>query len=275
MNKRNLGIVDVETGELVTDGSASVRHRSQDEGYLRLIEKERYKLATSDAHWVASYHDPIERVSQELSLTETGAIIKLLPYMRFKANGKLIENGKPLKQADIQRIFKRGRTATIRILGELEDKGVISVQKEGRSNVFYISAEFHEKGNVRESERFTKLYQVRTRDITDLLELHEAGILYKIIPYFHYERYYLCANPNEPDRKKLDYISRKELAELVDLNEDDVTRTVAKLRRLGALMSTRSGRTVRYIVHPDVMFRQTTETDWTKAVREMFEAHRN
>lgn len=274
MKNHNLGVIDFETGELVTDGSVSLRHRSQDEGYQKHLEKERYQYATSDVHWVASYHDPIERISKELSLTETGAIIKLLPYMRFRAQGKLIKDGKPLKQADIQRIFKRGRTATRDILNELQAKGVISVQKEGRSNVFYISAEFHEKGNVRESERFTKLYQVRTREITDALALHEAGILYKILPYFHYSEYYLVDNPDESDLSKLRYIGRNELADRIGMREYDLTQAVRKLRSKGALMSTESGKSIRYLVHPDVMFRQSIETDWTDAVRKMFAAHR-
>lgn len=274
MSNRRLNVIDIETGELVTDGSVYIRSKTQDNGYQKRLEKERYIYSTRDRNWVASYHDPIERISKELSLTETGAIIKLLPYMRFKTQGKLIKDGNPLKQTDIQRIFKRGKTATREILRILEEKGVIEVQKEGRANVFYISAEFHEIGNVDESERFTKLYQVRTREITEKLALHEAGILYKILPFFHYERYYLCANPNESDKDNLRYINRKELAQIVGLNEDDVSRTVNKLRDLGALMSTKSGRSVRYLVHPDLMFRQATETEWTKAVREMFDAHR-
>lgn len=273
MDKRKLAIVDIETGEMITDGSASIRFKNQAEGYRKYIDKERYKYETKDRHWVASYHGPIAKISEELTLTEAGAIIKLLPYMRFKAGGKLISDGKPLKQADIQRIFRRGRTATARILNVLEGKGVINIQKEGRNNLFYISTEFHEIGSVRASENFTKVYQAKTREITDKLELHEAGILYKIIPYFHYERYYLCANPDEPDREKIRYINRKELAAIVGLNPDDVTRVVAKLRRLGALMSTKSGVTTRYLVHPDFMFRQAKETEWTKAVRQMFEAH--
>lgn len=275
MSDRTLAPVDTSTGEIITDGSVYIRHRSQDIGYGYAIEKERYIYATSNVHWVASYHDPIKRISKELSLTETGAIIKLLPYMRFKAQGKLIKDGKPLKQADIQRIFKRGRTATRDILNELQAKGVISVQKEGRSNVFYISAEFHEKGNVRDSERFTKLYQVRTREITDELALHEAGILYKILPYFHYTEYYLVDNPDEKDVSKLRYIGRNELAKRIGMREYDLTQAVRKLRSKGALMSTMSGKTTRYIVHPDVMFRQSVETEWTQAVRKMFAAHRN
>lgn len=269
----DIRVIDVTTG---VDHSEeySLRKRSQDEGYIRTLEKERYRTETADRHWVASYHDPIEELSKRLSLTETGAIIKLIPYMRFKTNGKLIKDGKPLKQADIQRIFKRGKTATRDILAKLEAEGVISVLKEGRSNVFYISARFHEKGSVRESERFTKLYQVRTREITDDLALHEAGILYKILPYFHFSEYYLVDNPNEPDVDKLRYIGRNELADRIGMRRQDLTKAVNKLRDKGALMSTNSNQQTRYIVHPDVMFRQSVETDWTDAVRKMFDKHR-
>src|SRR5690625_5097430 len=273
LKRHNVAIVDLDYGEIMQDGEYYLRSRKQDEGFKQALEKERYISSTTDKHWVASYHDPIEEVSKRLSLTETGAIIKLLPYMRFKTNGKLIKDGKPIKQVDIQRVFKRGKTATRNILNNLESEGVISVLKEGRSNVFYISAKFHDKGNVRDSDRFTKLYQVRTREITDELELHEAGILYKILPYFHYSEYYLVDNPNEEDVSELRYIGRNELAKRIGMRRQDLTKAVNKLRSKGALMSTNSSNSTLYLVHPDVMFRQTTETEWTEVVRKMFANH--
>ena len=273
LKRHNVAIVDLDYGEIMQDGEYYLRSRKQDEGFKQALEKERYISSTTDKHWVASYHDPIEEISQKLSLTETGAIIKLIPYMRFKTNGKLIKDGKPIKQADIQRVFKRGKTATRDILNKLESEGVISVLKEGRSNVFYISARFHDKGSVRDSDKFTKLYQVRTREITDELELHEAGILYKILPYFHYTEYYLVDNPDEEDVSKLRYIGRNELAKRIGMRRQDLTKAVNKLRSKGALMSTNSSNSTLYLVHPDVMFRQTTETDWTEVVRKMFANH--
>ena len=273
MSNRALAPVDTSTGEIITDGSAYIRHRSQDVGYGYAIEKERYIYSTTDVHWVASYHDPIERISRELTLTQTGAIIKLLPYMRFKADGKLVKDGNPLNRADIQRIFKRGKTATGEIMTALEGAKVIHKRKEGRANVYYMSDEFHEKGNVKDGVSFTKLYQVRSREITDELNLHEAGVLYKVIPYFHYELFYLCANPNEKDFDKLRFINRQELSDIIGLNVDDITRLVRKLKRLKALMSTESGVTVRYLIHPDLMYRMARETEWARSVRRMFDTH--
>ncbi|HDR6757771.1 TPA: hypothetical protein QCV70_004731 [Bacillus cereus] len=55
--------------------------------------------------------------------------------MRFKSDGKLIKDGNPLKQADIQRIYKSGKVTTIKILDRLKELGVISIVKEGRCNV--------------------------------------------------------------------------------------------------------------------------------------------
>lgn len=273
LKRHNVAIVDLDVGEIMQDGEYYLRSRKQDEGFKQALEKERYISSTADKHWVASYHDHIEEVSSRLSLTETGAIIKLIPYMRFKSNGKLIKDGKPIKQADIQRVFKRGKTATRDILNKLKSEGVISVLKEGRSNVFYISDRFHDKGSVRDSDKFTKLYQVRTREITDELELHEAGILYKILPYFHYTEYYLVDNPDEEDVSKLRYIGRNELARRIGMRRQGLTKAVNKLRSKGALMSTNSSNSTLYLVHPDVMFRQTTETEWTEVVRKMFAKH--
>lgn len=273
MGERKLAAVDTETGEIISDGSAYVRHASQDEGYRKKIEQDRFKGSPDQKHWIASYHEPINEISSDLSLTEAGAIIKLIPYIKFRSFGKLIKDDKPLKQAAIQRIFKRGKDATREILRNLEDKGVISVEKEGRSNVFFISAKFHEMGNVRNGDMFTKLYKVRTREITDGLELVEAGILYKILPYFHFSEYYLVDNPDEQDTDKLRYIGRDELADRIGMHRQDLSAAVRKLRNKGALMSTHSGRSVRYLVHPDIMFRQSMETDWTDAVRKLFEPH--
>lgn len=267
-----LRVIDVTTGEDRTQ-EYSLVNRKQAEGYKQVIEAERYRALTKDRDWVASYNDPIRELTTGLTLTEAGAIIKLLPFLRFKSDGKLIKDGNPLKQADIQRIFKRGKKATMKILDRLKELGVISVIREGRSNTYYISANFHTMGYVRDGEKFTKLYRVKTRDIVADLDLHEVGLLYKILPFFHFTEYYLCDNPDEEDPQVIKHLTREELAERVNLDVDTVTDSVNKLQRKGAILSTKSGRTVRYLVHPDVMFRQKYETDWTRSVRKMFEQH--
>lgn len=246
---------------------------AQSDAFKAMQQAENFKLATKDRDWVASYNDPIREIITGLTLTEAGAIIKLLPFLRFTSEGKLIKDGKPLKQTDIQRIFKRGKAATIKILDRLKEIGIIIVEKEGRSNVFHISANFHTMGYVRDGEKFTKLYLVKTRDITSDLDLNEVGLLYKILPFFHFSECYLCDNPHEDNPRVIKHLTREELAERVGLDVTTVTLAITKLQRKGAILSTKSGRTVRYLVHPDIMFRQKIDTDWTRSVRKMFAQH--
>lgn len=95
-----LRIIDVTTGEDRTQ-EYSLVNRKQAEGYKRAIEKEQYRLLSRGKNWVAGYHDPIREIITGLTLTEARAIIKLLLFLRFKSDGKLIKDGKPLKVAGI------------------------------------------------------------------------------------------------------------------------------------------------------------------------------
>ncbi|WP_257151163.1 hypothetical protein [Bacillus toyonensis] len=87
-----LRIIVVTTGENRTQ-EYSLVNRKQAEGYKRAIVKEQYRLLSRGRNWVASYHAPIREVIMGLTLTEVGAIIKLLPFLRFKSDGKLIKQG--------------------------------------------------------------------------------------------------------------------------------------------------------------------------------------
>lgn len=236
-------------------------------------DRQAYVDREKGSHWVSAYHEAIRSITQDLTLTQAGAILKLLPYLRFKSEGRLINNGKPLKQTDIQRIFKRSRNKTSELLTELESLGVINIVKEGRSNVFYVTADFHTMGHVAAGVKFTKLYQAKLIEVTDGLPLNDVGILYKILPYFHYSEYYLCANPDEQNAQAIRHLDREQLASAIGHEPETVSRLIAKLRGRKAILSTRSGYTTRYLVHPDLMFRQQIETEWTRSVRKMFEQH--
>lgn len=261
---------NTETGELLYGQGYMITSPEQRQAYR---DRQAYTEREKGSHWVASYHEAIRSITQDLTLTQAGAIIKLLPYLRFKSEGKLILNGKPLKQTDIQRIFKRSKRQTSEVLHELESIGVINIVKEGRSNVFYVSAELHSMGHVIDGVKFTKLYQAKLTEVTEGLPLNDVGILYKILPYFHYSEYYLVANPDEPNADNLVHLDREQLAEAIGHEAETVSRLITKLRGRKALLTTRSGYTTRYLVHPDLMFRQQQETEWTRSVRKMFDQH--
>ncbi|MCY9548318.1 hypothetical protein [Lysinibacillus xylanilyticus] len=85
--------------------------------------------------------------------------------------------------------------------------------------------------------------------------------------------HYRKINSTEQNPQALAHLDREQLAERIGHDVDTVTRMFTKLRGRKAILTTRSGYTTRYLVHPDLMFCQQQETDWTRSVRKMFEQH--
>lgn len=273
-------LVDAETGEIyeraaVLGEGDRVTTARQREEYRAHLQRARAIEVRLGMRWVACYHDTIRNITKDLTLTEAGALIRLLPYLRFRGDGRLIENGKPLKQSDIQRIVGRSKANTIALLRRLEDFGVISKETQGRSNIYAFNGDFHTFGTVNEGVKFTKLYQYHTNEITRDLDLNEIGLLYKILPYFHYKTFYLCANPDEENEDATEHLTRERLAELIGHEPETVSRLVSRLQSKGVILSTKALNSVNYIVHPDVMYRQETEdVKYADFVRKLFAQHR-
>jgi hypothetical protein len=139
---------------------------------------------------------------------------------------------------------------------------------------FYVNKRFHTMGGRIADEVFTKVYTVRAKEITDMLRLNEIGLLYKIIPFFHYSEYYLCVNPNV-DKTFIEYIGRETLAQAIGHDVATVSKIMSRLQSVGAILVTGTRKEVRYLVHPDLMFRQPEgfESQWTIAVRKLFDDH--
>ncbi|MES5264258.1 hypothetical protein [Priestia megaterium] len=259
---------DVKTGEIV-------EFRVQTEQEKRYLERrqqiEAYKQ--KGKHFIACYPQELRKINHELSLIEAGAAMRLLGYLRWNKGGKLIDKDEPLKIKDLAKILSKGTTATKAILKRLESFGLINKAREGRANAFFINPQFFQFGGKLGSGYFMKLYSVKSRNVVSELTLQEAGMLWKVIPYFHYENYYLCENPDEPDPSVIRHMTRERLAEHVGHDTKTVSKLTNALKRKGAIMTTEARGCKRYIINPDLMYRKDYEDDYTRSVRELFKQH--
>jgi predicted transcriptional regulator len=225
-------------------------------------------------NYVVSYNEAVAGIIRDLSLIEAGAMIKIMLQLRVNGDGKLLKGSltspEPMKKADIARVLGRGKSATNALIDRLVSLDLL----EDRSDGFYINKRFHSMGGRIADEVFTKVYTVRAKEIIDDLKLNEIGMLYKIIPFFHYSEYYLCVNPNV-DKAFIEYIGRETLAESIGHDVATVSKVMSRLQSVGAILVTGTRKESRYLVHPDLMFRQAEgyESDWTNAVRKLFDDH--
>lgn len=239
-------------------------------------KKQEHIRRGNNTPFIMYFHDSIREVTQHLSLTESDAVMKLLLYMKMNSQGLLIEGGRPLKQSDIQKILGRGKSQTAAIINRLENLSILISKKEGRSKQFYMNNKLHHMGKLlRKKHAFTKLWKSKLCVIAGDLKLEQLGFLYKVLPYFYYNKCILTHNPNEKDEKEIKYMNRKELAVAINYNIDNITALVKQLKKRGLIMTTTSSGNVLYYVHPDLMYRQDNDGDNDKfnALRSMFEAH--
>ncbi|MFC5602439.1 hypothetical protein [Sporosarcina koreensis] len=274
METSKWAIVNIETGEIIND-VASFRTRKQQVSYEKIKRFQNYKLMDS-RRFVQCYHDPIKQVSSNLSLSECGAIMKLLVHVQFNSGGLLQKDGEPLKQRDLELILGRSKRQVATIISSLEYASIIKATKNGRSKLFYINEKFHMKGKRLKKIYFTKLLSKKLKEIAEELRLEELGFLYKVLPYFHFQTCALAHNPNEEEEDRIKYMNRRELSTAVGYTEDNVTLLVKKLRNKGLVMSINSCGNVLYYIHPDLMFRQTNDgnSERFNALRALFEAHK-
>jgi predicted transcriptional regulator len=253
-----------------------VVNKAQKEGYKKKLKQEEYKLKYKGKDWVACYHEPIKIIIKEhiLELNELGALLKLLPYMQFKKDGLLIKEGRTMTMKEIEGIIGTSTRQTKRIIKRLVEKALINREGNNRNPKYIVNNRYHTMGaEIQNNMKFTKLFNVETRKRTKDISLHEAGLLYKILPWFHYESYYLCSNPYEPSPEEIHHLNHKELSECIGEDERTVYRHLQNLMRKGFIMQLKGyGGAVIYKVNPDIMFRNKEDklSPYTDTVRRDF-----
>lgn len=215
-----------------------------------------YYLTRGNTAYINCYHDPISSLNDILKIHELGALLKLLPYMKRNHNGGLVLEGRSMGIDEISAVIKKTKRPTIRIVDALLKANVLSANKEGKRNVYRVNPLYHSFGNDIASGMYTKLYQTKTRISIESVSLQAAGLLYKTLPYFHYSRYYLCANPNERKGGLIQHLTQNELARLINEEISVVSTHMRELIRAGFIMRSEAFGNVVMRVNPEVMYRK-------------------
>lgn len=222
-------------------------------------------------HYVNCYHGPVAELNAFLNVNELGAIMKLIPYIRMNTGGQLYYEGKRMTVALMAKAIARSVRHTNTIVATLLKHGVLNREKVGRAFAFNVDERYHTMGYAIEGEQYTKVYQVKTRTDIRNITIQAAGVLYKMLPFFNYEHFVLCTNPNEADEDNIYPISHREFASIVGVDRKVVDNGIKELMRYGFLSKFIASNGELYIVNPDVATRRRSLVDEsTERVRSMF-----
>ncbi|MBI0440922.1 hypothetical protein GNK15_02765 [Bacillus amyloliquefaciens] len=248
------------TGRFITTEQIESRRRYS---YIKRQNEDR-----SSKYYVNCYDEPVKALTAALSLSELGALIKLLPYLKFQKRGLLFHKGEPMNLDMIAEIIGKKKRQTSRTLAALTKAGAIIRKGHGAGTQYYVSESFHSIGKTIAGATYTKLYQQETKRRIRDLTLPECGLLYKMLPYFHQTEYYLCENPTSKG-ETIEHMTQERLSEVICESLPTVKRHMSALMRANLVMKMRA-RNSAIVVNPDVMFRAEKETEYTNTVRGHF-----
>ncbi|ANY67723.1 hypothetical protein BBD42_15555 [Paenibacillus sp. BIHB 4019] len=268
---------DDETGRtllVVDEAEYSVMSHEQ----LSAIQDAKRRKAAMETvgggrNYVVAYHVPVRKLNDILSLNEIGAVMKLIPYMRFDRNGELRYAAKRMGIEEIARAIGKARRWTVTLVSGLVTAGVLIAEKDGKRNVYNVSEAYHTIGRAIKGTTFTRIYQTKTRTDIAKVSIQAAGFLYKMIPYIHYEYMYLCCNPNVRHSDEIRHLSQARFASEVGVDDETASRCMRELIVAGFVMRSEAFGAKIIRMNPDVMYRKKPRAEndeYTEFVRNEF-----
>lgn len=212
-------------------------------------------------NYVNCYHEPVAALNDVLDVNELGAIMKLIPYIKMNTGGQLFYEGERMTVNLIAKALGISVNQTRRITDKLLEEGVISRERAGKPFVFSVDEQYHTIGHVVKGAQYTKVLQVKTRTDIRSITIRAAGVLYKMLPFFNYEHFYLCSNPNEFDEEMIYPLSHGEFADMVGVGRNVIDRGIRELTRHGFMLKVESYNGEIYVINPDIASRRKNMYD--------------
>lgn len=247
--------------------------------------------------FIAYKKKQILKVIDRLTLEEATYLMKSLIHLTMKSKGILVDkNGKPLERKDLMDFWGTKNTRTTQLLKKFKELKIITElphPKDGRQKIYSVNRKYHSVGQ-KINEVFAKIYRGKLKELSNNQTIGNAlGALYKLIPYFHWQTFYICWNPDDDirvDKSKMlienlefeetiygvDHMLQKEMAEVVGITPETMNRYIAIYEDLKIMKRDEQGDSVLHMIHPDFVYRQDTynnDEDYKKFIIYQWKQH--
>jgi hypothetical protein len=275
----NTQILEKGTSTYTPERKALFRERNkkakeQAEIERQIEECKRRNEMLRGQHFIQCYLKHLEMT--KLSLTLSGNLLDILQLMKLNDNGYIELGGKKMSFNQLKKELKKSNDGLISILNHLKEINVILTDDDkpvnGASHSYRINPEYFKMQEMNKHESFIKLFKKTYQEKTKGLKPAQKGLLLHLMPYFHYKSYYLCRNPFCEDPKDMLIITLQELATKLGVSEKTIKRYLEVYEKHGIITILNGFGTKGYVLHPDLVFRQDAQEDftYTEFIRDQF-----
>lgn len=286
--------------------------KNQSEAYKRKKLKEALRIKDNRGNFVIAKNDSMKGLEDSnITITDRRYLMSLILCARL--DGKpLTKDGEYLTATSIAELWGLHPKVASRRLKKYIDLKIlepVASEHDKRVKNYYLSEEYFIMGKMKEKKvPFVKIFQRKLGEVIANVEAKQAelqiknrgpveyidivGLLNAVMPYFHFQTYYLVRNPDDDillpgesvndalarNPKCLKHLTRTEISRLLG-HKQGKTKVIHKymehLQSAGAVMITMSKNKPRYLIHPDLMFRKDDlgQDEYTNTIRNMFGQH--
>lgn len=244
--------MNTETGEI-----KPIESRNGDAQYGN---KQRWRGRQAD--FTASNMRNIHEVYDALTPAQCGYLMRLQCNVGYE-NGTLINSDKtPMKKTDMidELQLKRKRSTFYDFFAACVDNDIIREQADGS---FAVNDRYHFKGAFNDVMA-VKSYTAKIKRVYSEVKAADIGLIYRMLPYVHYDTNALCENPFEQNAAKIRWFSRQELAKVIDVDATTLSRRFPRMKFGGEYVVARlriGAEPERYTLNPNVFYRKDSAPD--------------
>ncbi|PFP30125.1 hypothetical protein COJ96_06815 [Bacillus sp. AFS073361] len=205
--------------------------------YEPIEEKERRRKhaakKSDNRHFTFSHMRHIRDLTDNLSSKLCGYVLMLQPHIQFKSN-VLVCKGQdevPLDMKELAKVLGVKLRSAKTVIEEMELHDILETTANGN---YRVNERYHfRKRAGSEADMLIKTFHTTLKELK--ISAAEAGFLYKLLPYVHYETNLICDNPFEDDPTQVRFLNGTEIAEKVGIPRQKANAVMLKLNEVGAI----------------------------------------
>ncbi|SET42051.1 hypothetical protein SAMN05216389_1115 [Oceanobacillus limi] len=249
-----------ENGEARISAPATT-HRvisyEQTEAYKREQAAEKWRRGRQPS-FTATRMRNIHEVYDALTTAQCGYLMRLQCSVDY-VTGRLVNSDKSaMSYADMRKELglARKKSTFSEFLSACKRNDIIT-EKDGEH---FVNQRYHFRGAFTDPY-VVKAYTTKVKHVYREVKAADIGLMYRMLPYVHYDLNALCDNPYEDDPNKIRWFNRKSLAEAIGVDPATLGRRLPKMKFGDEYVIARIkvGGKEKYTFNPNVFYRKDTK----------------
>lgn len=255
----SIRVINIETGEDMSQ-EYRLRHRHQDESFQRIH-------SGRNRDFTASNMKNLHEIYSVLTTAQCGYLMLLQCYVDYDGGTLVNADKSPMTTNDMMDVLQlnKKKSTFYDFLNACIDNGIIS-----ETNKHYaVNPRYHFRGAFND-QYIVKSYTAKIKKVYREVKATDIGLIYRMLPYVHYETNALCENPFEANPSQIKWFSRKGLAEAIGVTPGEISRRLPRMTFDGeyVIAQVTVGGKRMYMFNPWVFYRKNSEPD--KTLQAMF-----